>query len=166
MEALAIAKEVAIILLVVSAAALGIFAIVGLVRLFPHLRRLVENLSVTTASTAKVDGDLASVSSDITADVKKTTAAVAEASENLVKGSKISSSHPLTSGLRCNCWNYSAQQGAPLITQTWVSAKSLTYCVGFSAEVKSGVLIAATTNLEVHTWQPKPINWSTRLRSR
>ena len=83
MEALAVVKEVATILLVVSASALCIFVIVGLVRLFPYLLHLVENLTGTTASTAKIAGDLAVVSADVAADVRKTTVAAAEASENL-----------------------------------------------------------------------------------
>ncbi len=83
MEALAVVKEVATILLVVSASALCIFVIFGLVRLFPYLLHLVENLTGTTASTAKIAGDLAVVSADVAADVRKTTVAAAEASENL-----------------------------------------------------------------------------------
>ena len=83
METLAVVKEVAIILLVATATALCILAIVGLVRLFPYLRRLTENLAMTTASTAKIAGDLAGVSADVAADVRKATASAAEATENL-----------------------------------------------------------------------------------
>ena len=85
MEALAIVKEVAVIVLVASATVLCVVAIVGLIRLFPYLRRLVENLAGTTMSTSKIAGDLASVSSDVATNVRKTAASTAEASENLAK---------------------------------------------------------------------------------
>ena len=83
METLVIVREVAVILLAATATTLCVLATIGLVRLFPYLRHLMENLAGTTASTAKIAGDLASVSADVAADLRKTTASAAEAAENL-----------------------------------------------------------------------------------
>lgn len=88
METLAIVKEVAIIVLLASASILCVLVIVGLAQLFPHLRRFADNLAGITASTAKIAGDLASVSADVADDIRKTTAATAETAENMAKTSK------------------------------------------------------------------------------
>lgn len=88
METLAIVKEIAVILLVATATALCVLTIVGLVRLFPYLRHISQNLAGTTASTAKIAGDLASVSAEVADDIRKATAATAETAENMAQTSK------------------------------------------------------------------------------
>ena len=84
METLIILKEVAKILLLVGAFGLCVVVAWGLVRLFPHLRRVTENLATTAEAASKIGGDLAVVSSDVAGDVRKTAASTAEAADGLV----------------------------------------------------------------------------------
>ena len=89
MEVPGIVKEFAIIVLVASASILCVIVIVGLVKLLPHLRRFAENLEATTASTANITGDLASVSTDVANDVRKTTTATAIVAGDLANVSEV-----------------------------------------------------------------------------
>ena len=83
METIIILKEVAKILLLLGALGLCVIVAVGLVKLFPHLRRLTENLATTTQSTAKITGDFAAVSADVADDLRKTAASTAAGAEHL-----------------------------------------------------------------------------------
>ena len=61
METVIIFKEVAKVLLLVGALGWCVIVAIGLVRLFPHLLRLVGNL----AAASKIGGDFADVSADV-----------------------------------------------------------------------------------------------------
>ena len=78
METLTVVKEIAVILLLSSAFGLCVIVAVGLVKLFPHLRRATENWANTTESTAQIAGDFAVVSRDVAADLRQTTASTAK----------------------------------------------------------------------------------------
>ena len=78
METLAIIREIAIILLLVGAFGLCVIVAVGLVKLFPHLRRATENWANTTVATAQIAGDFAVVSGNVAADLRQTTASTAK----------------------------------------------------------------------------------------
>ena len=84
METIILLKEVAKILLLVGAFGLCVVVAWGLVKLFPHLRRMVEQLGNTAEAASKIGGDLAVVSADVAGDVRKTAASTAEAADGLV----------------------------------------------------------------------------------
>lgn len=165
MEVLAIVKEVVIIVLVASASILCLLVIVGLVKLFPHLRRLVENLEGTTASTAKIASDLAGVSADVATDVKNTTSAAAMATKNLedvtasaakIAGDMASVSIDVTNDVRKT--TAAAAEASENLAITMAStAKVATDLAGVSADVASNVqkgsasMASAAENIESAT---------------
>ena len=87
-EVIVLVKDIAIILLAVSATVLCVTFTVGSIKLFPSLRRTARHLDSATASTAKISSDFAQVSADIAANVQKGTASMANAAENIASASK------------------------------------------------------------------------------
>lgn len=94
-ETIAIIKDIAIIILAVTAIVLCVALTVGFIRLFPHLRRSAQNLAETTAATAQISQDFAAISegaaqnlSKTTENLEKTTAATAQFSQDFAAVSK------------------------------------------------------------------------------
>ena len=94
-ETISIIKDLAVIILSVTAAALCVALTVGLIRLFPYLRRSASNLDKTTAATAQISQDFAAVSEGVaqnlsktTDNLEKTTAATAQISQDFAAISK------------------------------------------------------------------------------
>ena len=85
METVIILKEVAKILLFGGAFGLCIIVAIGLVKLFPHLRRLVGNLAAAAEAASKIGGDLAAASADVAGDVRKAAASTAEGAEHFAE---------------------------------------------------------------------------------
>ena len=83
METLIILKEVAKILLLVGAFGLCVIVAIGLVKLFPHLRRWAEHMATTAEAASKIAGDFAVVSTDVAGDMRKTVASTAVGAEHL-----------------------------------------------------------------------------------
>ena len=83
METIILIKEVAKILLFVGGFGLCVIVAIGLVKLFPHLRRLAAYLATAAEATSKIGGDFAVVSADVAGDVRKTAASTAAGAERL-----------------------------------------------------------------------------------
>ena len=83
METIILLKEIAKILLLVGAFGLCVVVAWGLVKLFPHLRRMVEQLGNTAEAASKIGGDFAAVSADVAGDVRRTAASTAAGAEHL-----------------------------------------------------------------------------------
>ena len=83
METVIILKEVAKILLLVGAFGLCVIVAVGLVKLFPYLRRWAEHMATTAEAASKITGDFAVVSADVAGDMRKTVASTAVGAEHL-----------------------------------------------------------------------------------
>ena len=83
METLAVVKEIGIILLLAGAFGLCLIVAIGLVKLFPHLRRYADHMANTAEAASKITGDFAAVSADVAGDVRKTAASTAVGAEHL-----------------------------------------------------------------------------------
>ena len=83
METLAVVKEIGIILLLVGAFGLCVIVAIGLVKLFPHLRRWAEHMATTAEAAAKITGDFAAVSADVAGGLRENAASTAETADHL-----------------------------------------------------------------------------------
>ena len=87
-EVTAVVKDIAVILLVVSATVLCVSITVGLIKLFPSIRDAIHHLASTARSASKISSDFAEVSANVATNLDRGTASIASASGNICSISK------------------------------------------------------------------------------